>query len=55
MMSLFLSRARLRLRRIAGNSDRFIKKAATLGIRPVPNPEWPAPDMEICRPILGRH
>jgi hypothetical protein len=48
-----ISHARLRLRRITGNSDRFIKKAATLGIRPVPNPEWPAPDMEICRPILA--
>ena len=48
-----ISRARLRLRRISSNSDRFIKKAAALGIRPVPNPEWPAPDLEICRPILG--
>ena len=49
-----ISRARLRLRRITTNADRFIKKAATLGIRPVPNPEWPAPDMEVCRPILPR-
>ena len=48
-----ISRARLRLRRITSNSDRFIKKAATLGIRPVPNPEWPKPDLIICRPILS--
>ena len=48
-----ITRARLRLRRITTNSDRFIKKAATLGIQPVPNPEWPAPDLEICRPILS--
>jgi hypothetical protein len=49
-----ISRARLRLRRITTNADRFIKKAATLGIRPVPNPEWPAPDMVVCRPILQK-
>jgi hypothetical protein len=50
-----ITRARLRLRRITTNADRFIKKAATLGIRPVPNPEWPAPDTEICRPILQKN
>jgi hypothetical protein len=50
-----ITRARLRLRRITGNSERFTKLAATMGIRPVPDPGWPAPDTEICRPILARN
>jgi hypothetical protein len=52
------TRVRLRLRRITGNAVRFAKCAAAVGIRPVPDPEWPAPDREICRPILpptGNH
>ncbi|MEA3082129.1 MAG: hypothetical protein QOD54_1797 [Sphingomonadales bacterium] len=49
-----ITRARLRLRRITGNAARFTKRAAALGIRPVPDPEWPAPDTGICRPILAR-
>jgi hypothetical protein len=31
-----------------------MKRAAKLGIRPVSDPQWPLPDMEICRPILPR-
>jgi hypothetical protein len=50
-----ITRARLRLRRIDTNSVRFIKRATTLGIRPVPNPEWPPPDTDICSPILPRN
>jgi hypothetical protein len=49
-----ISRARLRLRRITANANRFMKRAAKLGIRPVADPQWPLPDMEICRPILPR-
>jgi hypothetical protein len=47
-----ITRARLRLRRITGNAERFTRHAAAIGIRPVPDPDWPAPDTEICRPIL---
>jgi hypothetical protein len=55
-----ISRARLRLRRITGNAGRFIQRAADMGIRPVPDPSWPAVEPDICRPILasqgrGRH
>jgi hypothetical protein len=49
-----ITRARLRLRRITGNADRFTKRAAAMGIRPLPDPTWPAPDLDICRPILGQ-
>jgi hypothetical protein len=48
-----ITRARLRLRRITGNADRFIKRAAEIGIRPVPDSTWPAPEQDICRPILA--
>ncbi len=48
-----ITRARLRLRRITSNADRFTKRAAEIGIRPVPDPTWPAPDTEICQPIVG--
>jgi hypothetical protein len=49
-----ISRARLRLRWITGNAGRFTKRAAAIGIQPVPDPTWPAPEPEICRPILAR-
>jgi hypothetical protein len=49
-----ITRARLRLRRITGNAARFTKRAAEIGIRPVPDPTWPTPETEICRPILAR-
>jgi hypothetical protein len=49
-----ITRARLRLRRITGNSDRFIKRAADIGIRPVPDPTWPTPETDICRAILAK-
>ena len=49
-----ITRARLRLRRITGNAARFTKRAAAIGNRPVADPTWPAPDTEICRPILAR-
>src|SRR3954453_23048560 len=40
-----ITRARLRLRRITTNAARFTKRAATIGIQPVADPSWPAPDM----------
>ena len=49
-----ITRAQLRLRRITGNAARFINRAADIGIRPVPDPTWPAPEPDICRPILAR-
>jgi hypothetical protein len=49
-----ITRARLRLRRITGNAARFINRAADIGIRPVADPTWPAPEPDICRPILER-
>jgi hypothetical protein len=49
-----ITRARLRLRRITTNAVRFTKRAAEMGIQPVPDPTWPAPDSDICRPILAR-
>jgi hypothetical protein len=49
-----ITRARLRLKRITGNAGRFIKRAADIGIRPVPDPTWPPPEPDICRPILAR-
>jgi len=48
-----ISRARLRLRWITGNAGRFTKRAADIGIRPVPDPTWPPPEPDICRPILA--
>ena len=48
-----ITRARLRLRRITGNAGRFIKRAAAIGIRPVPDPTWPPPEPDICQPILA--
>lgn len=47
-----VTRARLRLRRIMTNSVRFTQRAAEMGIYPIPDPNWPANDPEICRPIL---
>lgn len=47
-----ITRARLRLRRITGNAARFTRRAAEMGITPVPEPDWPAPEQEICRPVL---
>lgn len=49
-----ITRAHLRLRRMTGNFGRFIKRAAALGLKPVPDPTWPATDLSICRPILQR-
>ena len=48
-----ISRARLRLRRITTNAEKFMKRADEIGIRPVADPTWPAPDREICRPVLA--
>jgi hypothetical protein len=47
-----ITRARLRLRLITGNAGRFTKRAAAIGLQPVPDPTWPVPETEICRPIL---
>lgn len=49
-----ITRARLRLKRMTGNFGRFIKRAAALGLKPVPDPTWPTPDTELCRPILQK-
>ena len=48
-----ITRARLRLRRITGNAGRFMKRAADIGIRPVPDPTWPPPEPDICRAVLA--
>jgi len=48
-----ITRARLRLRRITGNAARFIKRAADIRIGPVPDPTWPPPEPDICRPVLA--
>ena len=48
-----ITRARLRLRRITGNAARFIKRAADIRIGPVPDPTWPSPEPDICRPVLA--
>jgi hypothetical protein len=49
-----ITRARLRLARMTSNEGRFMKRAAAIGIRPVPDPRWPVPDLgQICRPILA--
>ena len=48
-----ISRARLRLERMTGNADRFVKDAAAIGIQPVPGPNWPAIKLNMCRPILA--
>jgi hypothetical protein len=47
-----ITRARLRLRRMTNNAGRFMKRAAAMGLQPVPDPTWPATDLSICRPIL---
>ena len=47
-------RARLRLRRMTNNANRFIKLAATIGLKPVPDPTWPPVELDICRPMLER-
>lgn len=50
-----IKRARQRLRRMTNNAGRFMKRAAEIGIRPVPDPTWPAPDThELCGAILQR-
>jgi hypothetical protein len=49
-----ITRARLRLTRMTTNAARFMKRAAALGIFPVPDPTWPPNDAAICRPILPR-
>jgi hypothetical protein len=49
-----ITRARQRLSRMTSNEARFIKRAAAIGIRPVPDPRWPVPDVaQICRPMLA--
>lgn len=48
-----ITRARLRLVRMTSNTARFMKRAAVIGLRPVPDQRWPVPDVaQICRPIL---
>jgi hypothetical protein len=32
-----------------------MKRAADIGIQPVPDPTWPAPEPDICRPVLARN
>jgi hypothetical protein len=49
-----ITRARMRLSRMTSNAARFMKRAAALGLQPVPDPTWPVPDPQICRPILTR-
>ncbi|MEP7129738.1 MAG: hypothetical protein ABI770_01270 [Sphingomicrobium sp.] len=48
-----ITRARLRLYRMTSNFGRFAKRAAALGLKPVPDPTWPATEVKICRPILA--
>ena len=49
-----ITRARQRLSRMTSNTRRFMKRAAAIGIRPVPDPRWPTPDVaQICRPMLA--
>ena len=49
-----ITRARQRLSRMTSNEARFMKRAAAIGIRPVPDPRWPTPDLgQICRPMLA--
>ena len=47
-----ITRAGWRLRRMTGNFDRFVKRAAAIGIGPRALPDFPAHDPTICRPIL---
>ncbi len=47
-----ITRARLRLQRMTNNAGRFMKRAGAIGIQPVPDPTWPAAELDICRPIL---
>jgi len=50
-----ITRARFRDYRMATNSQRFLKRAAQIGLKPRADPAWPAPLPEICRPILKGH
>ena len=38
-----ITRARLRLARMTSNARRFMKRAAVMGLRPVPYPRWSVP------------
>lgn len=49
-----ITRARLRDRRITGNARRFFSRAAAMDLKPQADPTWPAPDPEMCRPILPK-
>lgn len=49
-----ITRARLRKMRMTTNFDRFVKRADEIGLKPVPDPTWPAAGVETCRPILDR-
>lgn len=46
-------RARLRDRRIDGNADRFMKRAAALGLKPIADPTVAPFEPELCRQILA--
>lgn len=45
-------RAGLRDRRMGENYDRFVKRAAELGVVPKASPLWPDPELATCQPIL---
>ena len=49
-----ITRARLRLRRISANAERFLTSADTLGLQPVSDPTWAPVELDICRPILAK-
>jgi hypothetical protein len=48
-----ITRARVRDFRMTDNARRFTRAAATMGLAPKANPDWPTPDPQICRPILS--
>ena len=47
-----ISRARMRDYRMATNSGRFIRRAAEIGLKPRADPRWPAPQPDMCKPLL---
>ena len=47
-----IARARLRDERIDSNADRFIKRAAKVGLEPKDVPDPPVYDPNLCKPIL---
>ena len=46
-------RARLRDRRMDENYERFVERAAELGLTPKPSPRWPDPEFATCAPVLA--